>query len=240
MIEEKGMKGHYQDLEGLPVWVERKAIRHMYIRIKGKQVQVSAPLRYSQQEIRAVLLKRRPWIDVHLEKQKGRATLPVCPNCVAVGTQVSLWGNLLCLTLHDERPKPGELALLKTREHSATNQEILETWLKQEMEERASLLIQEWSAKLKIELKTWQIRRMKGRWGSCHLRDRKIVLNLNLVHQPIPRLEYVVVHELLHLYERGHNPRFYGLLNQYYPGWQTSHDVLKYHSFKEEDHDKIQ
>lgn len=239
MTKGKDLKGHQQDLEGLSVWVEHKAIRHMYIKIRGKQVQVSAPLRCSKAEIRSVLLKRKNWIDAQLGRHENRASLPTLPSCIAQGTQVSLWGDYCSLILASEKPKAGELAVLKTREHSAANKTRLDAWLRQQLTQRSAVLIQKWSEIFQIELKTWQVRKMKGRWGSCHIRDRKIVLNLNLVHQPVPRLEYVVVHELLHFYERGHNARFYGLLDKYYPDWQTSHNVLKYHTFKEEDHDSI-
>ncbi|HAS23318.1 MAG TPA: M48 family peptidase, partial [Idiomarina loihiensis] len=64
------------------------------------------------------------------------------------------------------------------------------------------------------------IRAMKTRWGSCNIRSKKIWLNLELVKKPVECLEYVLVHELTHLFERYHNARFYALMDEFLPDWR--------------------
>jgi len=68
---------------------------------------------------------------------------------------------------------------------------------------------------------------MKTRWGSCNIRDRRIWLNLELIHMPKGCIDMVLVHELVHLHERHHNARFYALMDQFMPDWQRWHTHLK-------------
>jgi len=67
---------------------------------------------------------------------------------------------------------------------------------------------------------------MKTRWGSCNIEQRRIWLNLELAKKPPEFLEYILVHELLHLHERNHNERFKRLLEQFLPNWRTSQKTL--------------
>ena len=67
---------------------------------------------------------------------------------------------------------------------------------------------------------------MKTKWGTCNIEARRIWLNLELAKKPVQCLEYILVHELVHLLERHHNERFQALLNLYLPQWQVFRDEL--------------
>ena len=73
----------------------------------------------------------------------------------------------------------------------------------------------------------WGIKKMKTRWGSCNVAARRIWLNLELAKKPEPCLEYIVVHELVHLLERQHNERFAALMDRYLPDWRHRRETLK-------------
>lgn len=88
-------------------------------------------------------------------------------------------------------------------------------------------LIQKWQSIMGVEVNQWLIRTMKTRWGSCNPRKKRICLNLHLIHQPLICIEYVVVHELVHLLEASHNHRFYALMNQFMPEWKTYRKLLR-------------
>ncbi len=72
----------------------------------------------------------------------------------------------------------------------------------------------------------WGVKRMKTRWGSCNIKARRIWLNLELARRPMNNLEYVIVHEMVHLLERLHNDRFFGYLDAFMPAWRQVRDAL--------------
>jgi len=87
-------------------------------------------------------------------------------------------------------------------------------------------LIEHWEQVLGVRASEWGVKRMKTRWGTCNIEARRIWLNLELIKKPSSCLEYVVVHELMHLLERHHNHRFTGLMNKYLPSWRFLREEL--------------
>ena len=75
-------------------------------------------------------------------------------------------------------------------------------------------LLDRWQRALGVEAASCGIKRMKTRWGTCNPAARRIWLNLELAKQPEPCIEYLVVHELVHLRERTHGPRFVALMDE--------------------------
>ncbi len=105
-------------------------------------------------------------------------------------------------------------------------QEILEAWYRSALAPAAALLIAKWEPILGVKVEAVVVRRMKTQWGSCSPRTRHIRLNTELAKKPPECLEYIVVHELLHLLEPTHNARFIALLDHYLPRWQSSRALL--------------
>ena len=87
-------------------------------------------------------------------------------------------------------------------------------------------LIENWEKILKVEVNQFAIKKMKTKWGSCNIRARRIWLNLELAKKPPECLEYVLVHEMIHLLERSHNKRFYAYIDQYLPRWRVYKNEL--------------
>ena len=79
---------------------------------------------------------------------------------------------------------------------------------------------------LNVNVASFHIRSMKTRWGSCTPKTRKVRLNLELAKRPPECLEYIVVHELVHLIESSHNSRFKALMDQFYPDWRLCRKEL--------------
>ncbi len=90
-------------------------------------------------------------------------------------------------------------------------------------------LLDRWQPVIGVSITAWGLRRMKTRWGSCNTRARRIWLNTELARHPPACLEYVLVHELVHLLERGHNSRFYAHLDRFLPAWRDSRAHLNGH-----------
>jgi len=127
---------------------------------------------------------------------------------------VKLKGNTIEL-----RVRPN--ASRKKREH------ILDEWYREQLKESLSNLIKKWENEMSVKVNEFAIRKMKTRWGSCNSRIGRIRLNLELAKKPSECLEYVVVHEMAHLIERGHGGRFIALMDKYLPKWRYLKDVLE-------------
>jgi len=95
----------------------------------------------------------------------------------------------------------------------------MHAWHKALLHEALPPLIRKWEAKLDVSVPGYFLQRMKTKWGSCNHRASNIRLNTELVKKPKDLLEYVVVHEILHLTEPTHSERFIGLLDEHYPTW---------------------
>lgn len=88
--------------------------------------------------------------------------------------------------------------------------------LREQLERR----VEPWARAMGLATPIVRIRRMRTRWGTCNIRDRRIWLNLELARMPVEVIDLVVVHELAHLIERGHNARFYRIMTRHYPAWR--------------------
>jgi predicted metal-dependent hydrolase len=103
---------------------------------------------------------------------------------------------------------------------------LLREWYREQLRELIPPLIDKWEPVLNVRVSSWGIKRMKTKWGSCNATAKRIWLNLELAKKPVECLEYVVVHEMVHLLERHHNDRFIALMDDCLPQWRTYRDEL--------------
>jgi predicted metal-dependent hydrolase len=87
-------------------------------------------------------------------------------------------------------------------------------------------LIRKWESRIGIQVRGYFLQRMKTKWGSCNPKEKTIRLNTELVKKPRDLLEYVIVHEMLHIIEPAHSPKFFALLSEHYPGWAEARREL--------------
>jgi predicted metal-dependent hydrolase len=98
--------------------------------------------------------------------------------------------------------------------------------LRHEMRESVPPLLAYWADRMGLDVPTVTLRRMTSRWGTCNKAKRHVTLNLELGRRDPELLEYVIVHELAHLYEPNHSPRFYAVMDEYLPGWKAKRREL--------------
>lgn len=215
------------------VSVVHKSIKNLHLGVypPDGRVRVAAPRALSDEAVRLAVVDKLVWIKrqqanfraqprqgeremVDLEShyfQGQRYLLKVVP--IRGAAHVKLRQNTL--ELH-----------AREGSDSAARERVLIEWYRAQLRQIAAPLIEQWKATLDIEPVQWNIRRMKTRWGSCDVAMRRIWLNLELVKKPLPCLEYVIVHELLHIAERLHSERFIGLLDEHLPQWRSRRDEL--------------
>jgi predicted metal-dependent hydrolase len=112
------------------------------------------------------------------------------------------------------------------RANLSSRDEIVHKWLRSQMHEVIPALILKWQSKLGAQVSAYFLQKMKTKWGGCNHRAKTIRLNTELAKKPRDLLEYVVVHEMLHLIEPSHSERFLSLLDQHYPTWREARAEL--------------
>ncbi len=105
-------------------------------------------------------------------------------------------------------------------------QQVLIGWYRKELKALIPPLIGKWEALIGVKIASWGVKKMKTKWGSCNNTDNRIWVNLELAKKPVQCLEYIVVHEMVHLLERHHNDRFIMLMDKFLPNWRLHRDEL--------------
>lgn len=235
---ERGVAGRIVvliDSEPIPIEVTRKPIKNLYIRVDGStcRVRVSAPIQMHDADIRTAVIRHRQWLLRRLEQAQKRQYQ--MPTALGAGETLRLFGVERPMTIVDTQgPARVEVndwdaIVIHARRGSDASHlsRLLDRWLRCRMEDEVARLVGIWEPVIGVAVSGWHVRRMRTRWGSCNVRARRININLELVHRPPQCLEYVVVHELVHLLERGHNRRFYGLMDQFLIDWRTTRSLLR-------------
>jgi hypothetical protein len=112
---------------------------------------------------------------------------------------------------------------------------VLDNFYRAHLKSEVSKLLEKWLPVIDKPLKFWGVKRMKTKWGSCNTSSKRIWINLELSKKSPECLEYILVHELVHLHERHHNENFVRLMDRYLPHWRQSRDTLKSEPLAHED-----
>ena len=102
----------------------------------------------------------------------------------------------------------------------------MDEWYRAELKKRVPAIIEKWEAKIGVQSNEFGIKKMKTKWGTCNTEAKRIWLNLELARKPLICLEYIIVHELIHLIERSHNQRFVNLIDKFMPLWRSHRATL--------------
>lgn len=113
---------------------------------------------------------------------------------------------------------------VKTQESRAW---VVTSWYRDRLKEVVPALLEKWQPVVGKQVSGWRVQKMKTKWGSCNVEAKHILLNLELAKKSPECLEYILVHELVHLHERRHNDNFHRLMDQFMPKWRLSRDLLK-------------
>jgi len=219
----------------LQVEVVRKNIRSLRLTVYAPdgRIRVAVPTRTSTAAIEEFVLARRTWIRKHQEKFQARVH-PTEPAYVSGETHYYQGiGHELRILPTTGAPRvscsENQVLELYVRENSTREQreKILTAWYREQLKRQLPELIAQWQQVVGVRVSEWGVKQMKTRWGTCNIRAKRIWLNLELIKRATPCLEYVVVHELVHLHERLHNARFWGFMDQFMPDWRVHREELK-------------
>jgi len=216
------------EVNDLQVLVVRKNIKHMnlYLSPPHGDVRVSVPWYVSNKQVRQFVLSKLIWIQ---HKQAIFAKQVIMPTLNMISGEIlDVFGMPYQLEVlegyaaHRIELKPHQVLNLYVRTKTTMqNREcVLQEWYRMELKQRIPLLIAKWEPVIGKKVHDWGVKKMKTRWGSCNIAKKRIWLNLSLATKPEICLEYVVVHEMVHLLERYHNRQFRAYMDRYLPQWR--------------------
>lgn len=218
----------------MPVEIVRKDIKNLHLGVypPSGRVRVATPFRLDDEAVRLAVVSRLGWIRrqqrnfAEQERQSQREMVS--------GESHYFQGRRYRLVVI-EHAGPAAVRIrnsstLELRVRPGTDRKyreaVLHRWHRQWLRERIPALIAKWEPKVRVPVAEWGIKRMKTRWGTCNPDARRIWLNLELAKKPPSCLEYILVHEMVHLLERHHSERFRELMDRSMPQWRTHRQEL--------------
>lgn len=221
------------ELGDLTINVELKDIKNIHLSVypPNGAVKIAAPERMDLDTIRVFAINKLKWIKKQqaIFKNQKRET----PREYISKESHYFKGKryLLEVIEHSNPPKVvlkhNTIQLyIKTNTSFEKRRAILEEWYREQLKNLLPSITSKWEHKIGVQANAFGIRKMRTKWGSCNTEKKRIWLNLELAKKPVECLEFIIVHELVHLLERNHNERFVGYMNEFMPKWRFHRDEL--------------
>lgn len=222
-------------VSGLQVEVWWKAVKriNLVVYADGGRVRISVPLSTSISRVKETIEARMVWIQAQQDTFRERK--PAIPLHYIPGERHLFWGKRYPLNIaeggrrHFVRfdPLTGITLHIRRKSSAQQRQTLLLKWYREQLILRIPPLLEQWQPRIGKEVAEFRIKRMKTRWGTCNISKQRIWLNLELIKKPERCLEYILVHEMVHLLEPGHTTKFYAHLDAFMPEWRDIDVLLK-------------
>ncbi len=216
-------------IEGYSIEIIRKNIKHIYFRIyhTNKKIIISAPLNVGLEILNNAISLKKNWLERQVLQQTK--AIVVKKKLFPYGDTLMLAGIEYPVQLHFSNAQPkiltgeGGIIHVYAKETSSTDRlcRIVDQWCRQKLNLSIGYFVKKWEPSLGVKVKEYRIKKMKTRWGSCNTKAHRIWLNASLIIFENKYLEYVIVHEMIHLLEKSHNKRFYQLMDRFIPDWPS-------------------
>lgn len=218
----------------IDIEIHRKDVKNLNITVHPPlgDVRVSAPLSMSETAVRMAIIGRLAWIkkqqaDFNEQRRQSKREM-------MSGESHYLWGKHYRLNVIERHgkhviKKHGHWLDLYVSPNSTVEnrRKVIEEFYRSELKIALDELLVEWQKRLQVKMNAYGIRKMKTKWGSCNTDAARTLFNLELAKKPYECLEYIVVHELVHLLVRTHNDEFKALMDLHVPDWKQRKVLLK-------------
>ncbi len=215
-------------IENIPAIIKRKPVRHIYIRVypPDGRVVVTVPLKMPWRSVSDFINSKRSWIikQHHRLKKVEKEG----PKRYVSGEHHLYEGEEYILDIRTANKKPVVyidnqtlIMVAKPGHNRETREKLLDNWYRERMKSKFPALLEKWERIMNVKVSELRIRKMKTKWGTCNIKDKRIWLSLELAKYSDSMLEFILVHEMVHFLERRHNKRFYALMDKYLPDWEN-------------------
>lgn len=225
--------GNRITVSGIEIEVIKKKIKNLHLSVLPPEghVRVTAPLTASDEAIRLFAVTKIGWVKRQIEKFIGQPRQT--EREYVSGESHYVWGRRYKLeirhtkTANDVQIKANKL-ILTVRETSTQQQRenVMTEWYRAQLKLKLPELFKKWEARIGVTANDVGVKKMRTKWGTCNTKDKRVWINLQLAKKPVECLEYVVVHELVHLLEKNHTPVFVEYMDKYLPDWRVTKEEL--------------
>lgn len=225
---------HSIDIGDCTIDIVRKNIKHLHLSVYPPtgRIRIATPLNVDDETVRLFAISKLAWIKRNrrnFEKQEREA-----PRVFKERESHYFNGQryLLRIKEHTGAPK----IELKTKTYIdlfvkptttiAERKKLLNDWYRNALKSEIPEIIKKWEKIINVSVEDWGVKQMKTKWGTCNIEAKRIWLNLELAKKPTICLEYIIVHEMIHLLERHHNAHFIMYLDKFMPKWKLNKEEL--------------
>lgn len=214
--------------------VIRKDIKNMHLAVYPPhgRIRLAAPIKTDHEVVRLFAISKLGWIKKHVKSFKAQQR--DTPRTYVSGESHYYQGKRYLLDVIERKGynkielngiksikmyvRPDTTVLQRT--------EMIKEWYRRRLKAEIPELLDKWEKIIGVKANDWGVKQMRTKWGACNIEAKRIWLNLELAKKPPICLEYIIVHELVHLLERHHNDRFIAYMNRFMPKWRLYRDQL--------------
>ncbi|MFY7786632.1 MAG: M48 family metallopeptidase [Thermoflexibacteraceae bacterium] len=218
----------------LSIDLVRKNIKNMHLAVYPPtgRIRLAVPIHTPEETMRLFVISKIAWI--RQQQRKFEAQARQSPREFRERESHYFQGRRYLLRIKEHDSTPQVVVRSKTyidmyvKPHITQEQRqvIHNEWYRAELKKIIPTMIEKWQSIIGVEVNEWHIKQMKTKWGTCNIEQKRIWLNLELAKKPLHCLEYIIVHELVHLLERHHTDYFKALMDRYMPQWKFYKDEL--------------
>lgn len=207
----------------------RRGMKHIYLRVeKNADIVVSAPPRTPNYVIRKLVYDN---LEELVKRRENILSVAGVSREYKTGEKYFIFGQEYELNV-EERLKnrvfiENNKINIYVKDEQQNKEKIFNSAIRKLLIDKCKLFIEKYEPIMNVKVKELRIKKMKTRWGTCNLEAQRIWINQELIKYPIECLEHIIVHEMTHLLEINHTPRFYSLLETYYPTYKENDKVIK-------------
>ncbi len=221
-------------VSNITIDVVRKDIKNLHLAVYPPtgRVRIATPLSVDDEAVRLFAISKLGWIKKHRKNFATQQRETKREYISGESHYVEGHRYLLNVIYHTATPKVEirnkKYIDLYVRLNSTVEQRerVMTKWYRQRLKERLPALIEKWQSVIGVQVNKWEVKQMKTRWGTCKREAKRIWLNLELAKKPVHCLEYIIVHELVHLLERHHTDRFIALMGKFMQQWRFHQKTL--------------
>ncbi len=221
------------DIGEITADVVQKDIKNIHLSVYPPtgRVKIAAPLRMDLDTIRIFAISKLGWIKRQQTKLRNQER-EAAREYISRESHYFLGKRYLLKVLEGDGKtsvtiKHDKLILqVKPATDTDQRQIVMQEWYREQLKALVPNYIAKWEKIMDVHVSEFGIKKMKTKWGTCNREAQRIWINLELAKKPLECLEYIVVHEMVHLLERSHNARFIAYMNQFLPEWRNLKEEL--------------